>query len=801
MVMPTLRQGLFTPFLSLLVLLPLRLPVQGEEVSPASPAPPDPARIEKLVADLGSASGATREAASKGLSAIGLPAVHPLHRALGDRSPEVRTRAKELLARLLPPNALLREMEKHTGSLDGTPLSIREFAARLRGLAPVPVAIGDGVDADRTTAVKADDATVEELLKRFTAACSVSYVVLAPEVVLVTREAALERRNEVMRNLHQKVTIDCRDVPLRKIIDRLSGLVGFPIRIDGVLRKDVDAPGAVGKKKHEGRRLVSLLLDLLTGKGPPLSIGDKNAHGVLIIERVMDKRRLGQLDKKMARDGLTPPPGVKLGDWLRKRPLDRSVLRGARARIGPAVGGRSIQKAVVSFDGRTLYTRGSDGIIRLWSAATGKELLSFKKDGLLLDIALSPDGRMLASAGDALILWDVTTGEQVARTKEGARWSRVAFSPDGNVLATSFASRLSLWDAAALKHLVKLEGDGARIDALAFSPDGSTLAAAGQDSAVRLWDVSTGKTRAVLSTRKTRMMSVTFSPDGRWVAAGDSGGRIAIWEADSGRALRHFDGGSYLPVWALAFPPDGALLAVGRGPSAFELWDPAAGRRLHKAPAPHPGVSRSLAFASDGKTLHVVWEGGVQVFDVSAHRKKLTPGAPSPAAPDTAALWADLGGADGAKAHAAMRRLAALGEPAVLFLKDRAGKDPAPESAEIARLIAELDHEAFDVREKAVAGLRKFGALAGPALRKALEQGPSAEARGRIRMILADMKGAPRIPPGGSLRRERALLVLEWIGTDGARALLEKAASAAPTDREKREAKAALTRLDRSTEP
>src|SRR5688572_25038294 len=74
-----------------------------------------------------------------------------------------------------------------------------------------------------------------------------------------------------------------------------------------------------------------------------------------------------------------------------------------------------------------------------------------------------------------------------------------AFNPDGKTLASAGRhGRIRLWDAAAGKNTVNLEGHTAAVLSLAFSPDGKTLASASSDESVKLWDVATGKNTATL---------------------------------------------------------------------------------------------------------------------------------------------------------------------------------------------------------------------------------------------------------------------------------------------------------------
>src|SRR5262249_41093836 len=111
------------------------------------------------------------------------------------------------------------------------------------------------------------------------------------------------------------------------------------------------------------------------------------------------------------------------------------------------------------------------------------------------------------------------------------------------------------------------------------------------------------------------------------------------------------------------------------------------------------------------------------------------------------------------------------------------------------KLIADLGHEKFLVRDKATNDLRELGQAAEPALRAALTRNLPLEARRRIEQLLqpfADGKLS-----GEQLRTLRSVAVLEQIGNRPARDLLQHLATGAPEARLSQAAQAASMRLEK----
>jgi WD40 repeat protein len=73
-------------------------------------------------------------------------------------------------------------------------------------------------------------------------------------------------------------------------------------------------------------------------------------------------------------------------------------------------------------------------------------------------------------------------------------FTAIALSPDGTLLATAGDDHLvRLWRISDRKLLLTLRGHSDWVRTVGFSPDGEILASGGDDRTVRLWNVSSGQ--------------------------------------------------------------------------------------------------------------------------------------------------------------------------------------------------------------------------------------------------------------------------------------------------------------------
>ena len=115
----------------------------------------------------------------------------------------------------------------------------------------------------------------------------------------------------------------------------------------------------------------------------------------------------------------------------------------------------------------------------------------------------------------------------------------VAYSPDGTMLASAGDDAvIRLRDLASGRVVGQLEGHRDAVSCLAFSPDGQTLATGSYDRTVKLWDVATRRQKLTLTGHTNWVFSVAFAPDGAITRLG----RSRQDRADLGRRHRPRDG-------------------------------------------------------------------------------------------------------------------------------------------------------------------------------------------------------------------------------------------------------------------
>ena len=213
-------------------------------------------------------------------------------------------------------------------------------------------------------------------------------------------------------------------------------------------------------------------------------------------------------------------------------------------------------------NGNTIATASSDGTVRLWEAATGKSKAILTGYMRINAAAYSPDSKTIVTGNQEGMVhfWDVSTAalkNTFTGDKDGIIFN-IAYSPDGKTIAvvSSYNDRVLLRDAKTGKHKATLEHFGLidtiflllqnreyDIGPIAYSPDGKTIVTGGdyytvEKGTVYLWDARTGTRKRVIFKGPGAVQTVVFSKDGkRIIATGDWKNKVRVWDAKIGKEL------------------------------------------------------------------------------------------------------------------------------------------------------------------------------------------------------------------------------------------------------------------------
>lgn len=529
---------------------------------------------------------------------------------------------------------------------------------------------------------------------------------------------------------------------------------------------------------------------------------------------------------------------------------------GKEIRAAGAAHAGEVDDIAISPDGKTAITAGADNTVRFWDLASGRQLRQLDgptaNNNLALmfgiasahtgaSLAFSRDGKLLAIgwADGGIDLHDMKADKRVHQLKGHNDFpvTGLAFAPNGrNLVSCGQDGRVLWWDAATGKMVRLLVGRPIAEEAnpdlgimpvtqpvtIALSPDGRALAVAGPDLmggvSIDLHEIATAQVRRKVRIRGdlvggglpqqlvlrnfgggppavdgngAGISALRYTPDGKFLLL-TSGATTRLIDVAKGKEVRRF-GGQDGTVAHIAMTPDGKLLAAAGSDATVQLWDVASGTVVGQLLGHRGGVA-AIAFTPDGQTLV---SGGADTTGLVWDVPQFLEEARQPVKPAGAAafreLWKQLGHENAEQADEAVRHLAAAPQAAVPLLREHLKAAPPTDAQRIARLVADLESDRFDVRKLATQSLERLGELSETALRKRLADNPPLEVRQRVDQLLEKLAGPVTDPE--RLRQLRAIEVLELIGTAEARAVLETIAKGAPEARLTQDAREALERL------
>ena len=290
-------------------------------------------------------------------------------------------------------------------------------------------------------------------------------------------------------------------------------------------------------------------------------------------------------------------------------------------------------RVITSHDSKVVVTASMDGTIIIWDAQSGtivQEWLAHRH--AVCDLALSPDGRRLVSAGglasQPLLVWDIDYDVRRAVAPEGPTESPAtcAWSLDGKSIASaSQDGTVRVWDSQTFQQRNLLEDPQAVSNPrqLQFSPDGRCLAWLSYSDITGcyvfgIWKHlpdECGKPFFSHSSEEVCISALSFDREGRRVATahGSSGGPIEdhvvrIWDVHTGDMVGVLAGHTK-PVTGVSFFPNGRSVMSASSDGSTKIWDTESGQEVATLVADGEEII-TACLSADGKYVATLLVGG-----------------------------------------------------------------------------------------------------------------------------------------------------------------------------------------------
>jgi WD40 repeat protein len=223
--------------------------------------------------------------------------------------------------------------------------------------------------------------------------------------------------------------------------------------------------------------------------------------------------------------------------------------------------------------------------------------------GPLVDLAFSPDGRILAAAPawkDTVILWNADNLEARMFVRTGAGGiAALALDPFGEKMAVGGKGKTIEIRELASGSLVRSWQTGEWVSDLAYSEDGKYLFSSSWNGLVKVWKAASGEQIRAWTADPQGMKVLDVR--GETLVTGGKDYSAKVWNWETGRLLHTFPGHAK-SVSAVALSPDGTRLASTGGGGEIHLWDVKKGELLETVHM-HEDYISMLRFTPDGKKL------------------------------------------------------------------------------------------------------------------------------------------------------------------------------------------------------
>jgi eukaryotic-like serine/threonine-protein kinase len=285
--------------------------------------------------------------------------------------------------------------------------------------------------------------------------------------------------------------------------------------------------------------------------------------------------------------------------------------------------GSDVKSIRASEDGKMFCTAQSDGTIKAWELATGRQIgKAIVTSNKLQDAILDSTGGSITAlfAKGEVLTFDLDTGVRIGphvRTDEP--WTALTSSKDSSLLALAGTKgQVAFWERGSGRSLCTPLFNGNGNVSIAFHPDGHRVALGGNSGLLQLWDLAGSSPNSMVFQHADEVRNAIFIPNTKRLLTTSLDGTGRIWDVATGKPtgpeLIHPNG-----IAECAATPSGNLLATAGLNKSVKLWDASTGLQLGRDYL-HEAAVLVVRFNQDG-TRFITGDhaGEIRCWDVSAN--------------------------------------------------------------------------------------------------------------------------------------------------------------------------------------
>lgn len=238
----------------------------------------------------------------------------------------------------------------------------------------------------------------------------------------------------------------------------------------------------------------------------------------------------------------------------------------ALATLGDSADTKSVSALAFSSDGKLLAAAGKSDRVVIWDLASRQRTYTLELKETVTSLAFYPAGGsiVIGTKDSSIAIWNYRNNK-IRQIKTDNDVLAVAVSPDGKLVASGGQDKnVTTWDANNGARLHTMTGHSNDVTALLFSPGGKQIISAGTDKKIIIWEAKNGTRKQELAGHDDDIVALGISKDGQRLASSESkrgGGMLFVWDLRSGQEQKRIK--LSRKAYSMALTPDGRHALTG----------------------------------------------------------------------------------------------------------------------------------------------------------------------------------------------------------------------------------------------